>query len=184
VYYFQIRFSTSGQRMKPKYVALFATTVCVHALAGTPPALTPQAVKEDIWRIGAKATVQRLYAAHRWETVLEGIESGAPEWLGIVHDLAGGTDAGTSEDLQEALATALPHNPGAVLKLAGTEQFLSLDDICSAPFIEPEHAFLMRYLANARESLVRLKEQTVEDKRLKCLSQIEKELNEEERRRY
>jgi hypothetical protein len=76
VYYFQIRFSTSGQRMKPKYAVLFATTVCVHALAGTPPALTPQAVKEDIWRIGAKATVQRLYATHRWETVLEGIESG------------------------------------------------------------------------------------------------------------
>jgi hypothetical protein len=34
----------------------------------------------------------------------------------------------------------------------------------------------MRYLANAGESLVRLDEQPVEDKRLKCLSHIEKAL--------
>jgi hypothetical protein len=90
--------------------------------------------------------------------------------------LAEGTDAGTSEDLQESLATALPHDPGAVLKLAGAEQFLSLDAICSAPFIEPEEAFLMRYLANARALLASLNERAVEDKRLKCLSQIEKKL--------
>jgi hypothetical protein len=79
---------------------------------------------------------------------------------------------------------ALPKNPAAVLKLTGTKSFLSLDDVCAAPFIEPEHAFLMRYLTETRRSLANLKDKAVESKRLKFLSQIEKELNEEENRRY
>jgi hypothetical protein len=170
--------------MKPKYILLIAATVCTNALASNRSTLTPQSVTHDTRRIGAKAVVQQLYSSNRWETVLKKIESGDDAWLAVVEDLAEGTDAGASEDLQVTLARALPKNPGAVLKLTGTKDFLSLDDVCAAPFIEPEHAFLMRYLTETRRSLASLKDKAVESKRLKCLSQIEKKLNEEEKRRY
>jgi hypothetical protein len=163
-------------KMKPIYFLLIAAAVGANALASNHSVLTPQSVKDDTRRIGAKAVVQQLYSSNRWETVLKKIETGDDAWLAVVQDLAEGTDAGTSEDLQVTLARALPKNPGAVLRLTGTESFLSLDDVCAAPFIEPEHAFLMRYLTETRRSLASLNDTAVESKRLKCLSQIEQQL--------
>jgi hypothetical protein len=168
--------------MKPKNLLFLAATVCANALASTPSPLTPQSVTDDTKRIGATAVVHQLYSSKRWETVLKKMESGDDAWLALVKDLAEGTDAGTSEDLQETLARALPNNPATVLKLTGTRSFLSLEYVCAAPFIEPEHVFLMRYLTETRRSLANLKDQAVENKRLKCLSQIDKELNEEKKR--
>jgi hypothetical protein len=168
--------------MKTKYLTLLIATVCINSVASTPPALTPRAVKDDTKRIGAKAVVNKLYSSDRWQVVLKNIESGDATWLNVVGDLAEGTDAGTSEDLQVSLATALPKNPRGVLKVTGAKDFLSVDDICGAPFIEPEHTFLLRYLADARRSLGRLKDPEVEGKRVECLAQIDKVLAEEKAR--
>jgi hypothetical protein len=139
-------------------------------------ALTPQAIKAETTRIGAQATVQALVSRHQWETVLRKIEAGEAAWLDIVNDLAEGTDAGSSVSLQVRLAKALPKNPAGVLKVAGMNDLLSLDNICSGPFIEPEHAFMMRYLAQTRRSLVKLEDPAVEEKRVQCLSRIEETL--------
>jgi len=152
------------------------------AFAGEPLALTPQAITKDIENRGAKATVQKLISGKRprlWESVLQKIKTGGAPWLAVAKELADGTDAGTSEALQIALATALPKNPSGVLQLAGTQGFLSLEDICGAPFIEPEPTDLKRYLDKTRRSLNNLKDMKVEQKRVKCLNEIERVISEE-----
>jgi hypothetical protein len=169
-------------KMKPTYLALLLVAVYVNVFASMPPALTPKAVREDTRRIGAKAVVQKLYSANRWQALLKNVESGNASWLELVGELAEGTDAGTSEDLQVSLATALPKNPRGVLIVAGTKDFLSIRDICGAPFIEPEHAFLMRYLKNSQRALVALNDPTVEQKRIQCLSRIQQVLADEKDR--
>ena len=80
--------------------------------------------------------------------------------------------------MQIALATALPKNPGGVLRLADTQNFLSIQYLCGAPFIEPSHAFLMTYLKQARHALRKLNIPKIEEKRNTCLMEIDKALAE------
>ncbi len=138
-------------------------------------ALTPQAITKDIESNGAKATVQKLTSGRRprqWESVLRRIRTGDSSWLAVAGMLADGTDAGASEALQIALATALPKNPSGVLRLADTQSFLSLEDLCGAPFIEPELSYLKHYLVETRRSLSKLKDARVEQQRAKCLARL------------
>ncbi|HAT32298.1 MAG TPA: hypothetical protein DCW29_16050 [Janthinobacterium sp.] len=81
-----------------------------------------------------------------------------------------------------SLAIALPKNPAAVLHLADSKTMFALADVCGAPFIEPEHVFLLGYLRQTRRSLIELKDKTVEPKRIKCLARIESLLSEERAR--
>jgi hypothetical protein len=140
---------------------------------------------KDIKEHGARLTVQKLTTGKRprqWEALLQKIETGDPRWLAVARELADGTDAGTSEDLQVVLARALPKNPADVLRLADTQSFLSINDLCAAPFIEPEPAYLKRYLRETRRSLRILHDAAVEDRRKKCLARIEMVISEESSR--
>jgi hypothetical protein len=66
--------------------------------------------------------------------------------------LAAGTDAGTSQGLHVTLANALLKNPSGVLRLAGVQNFLSIDKLCSAPFIESKSEKISQYLSEARHA--------------------------------
>ena len=152
----------------------------VHAADGLP--LTPPAISDLVARDGAGPTVQRLVTNKRspqWDAVLRQVETGDDRWLAVARELSAGTDAGTSEGLQVALATALPKNPAGVLRLAGTQPFLSLTNLCSAPFIEPQPAFFRRYLSSTRKALLRLKDAAIESRRLECLAEIDKAMTEQ-----
>ena len=167
--------------MKMLPYCLLAAMACTPTIAGESLPLTSQAITKDIESNGAKVTVQKLISGkhqRQWELVLKKIKTGDSRWLAVAKGLADGTDAGTSESLQIALATALPRNPGGVLQLTGTQSFLSLEDICGAPFIEPEPAYLKRYLTETRQSLNNLRDARVEQQRTKCLAEIEKAISE------
>lgn len=137
--------------------------------------MSPQAISADIHIKGAKATVDWLNSSQRagaWSAVIRQIENGDPRWVMVAGELASGTDAGTSEDLQISLATALPKNPIAVLQLAEIQSFLSLKDLCGAPFIEPSQIFLKKYLKQAKRALRNLHDARVEARRSACLVEI------------
>jgi len=147
--------------------------------------INPESILDDILIIGAAATVKKLNNGEQpqWTEVLRMIETGDPRWLAVASGLAAGTDAATSEDLQVMLAKALPINPQGVLSLADSQTFLSIENLCVAPFIEPELDYLHRYLAETLESLRRLKAEAVEAKRKRCIAQIERVLAEESARK-
>jgi hypothetical protein len=157
--------------------------LCSPALAGGGASrMSPQEIAASVRANGAKATVDMLNSTPgtgEWESVLKQIKTGDPRWLALVADLAAGTDAGTSEALQTTLATALPKNPSGVLELADSRSFLSLTDLCSAPFIEPTHAYVVKYLKQARRALRNLNDPKVEPRRSACLAEIERTLAEE-----
>lgn len=156
--------------------------LCASACAAEPLTLTPQAITKYVEDNGAKAAVQKLIAGKRprqWESVLKKIKTGDSSWLAVAKKLADGTDAGTSEALLVALAIALPKNPSGVLQLADTQDFLSLKEICGAPFIEPESAYLRRYLVATKRSLSNLKDAKLEQQRTRCLAEINKAISTE-----
>lgn len=167
--------------MRARFVLLLATLLSTAAIAAGALAVSPDAILNDIRDNGAKATVQKLTGGRhpQWNSVLRKIESGDSRWLAVTRQLAAGTDAGTSEDLQVILARALPKNPAGVLALANSQTFLAIDDLCGAPFIEPEPAYLHRYLRQARHALMSLNDASVEEQRKKCLGQIERTIAEE-----
>ncbi len=144
----------------------------------------PDSLLTELAHSGAKAVVRRLScgAGSLWDAVLQKIESGDPRWLNVAAQLAAGTDAATSEALLVTLARALVKNPVGVLRLAGSQTFLSIEDLCGAPFIEPEPAYLRHYLNAAEHAVERLEERAIEEPRSKCLAQIKRIIAEENAR--
>lgn len=83
--------------------------------------------------------VAELSASKNWDTLVAAIASGNTMAIAIVPRLAKGTDAGTSEDLTISLAEALPTKATGEVLLTLTpdrQSILSVDRVCSAPFIE------------------------------------------------
>jgi hypothetical protein len=107
--------------------------------------------------VGAREVVRQLIGTGEkeghWETVLERAESGDREWIDVVGRLAAGTDAGSSTDVKVALANALPKNPAAVFKQAGSVPYLQVQDLCGGPFIEPELDYLKDFYARVKQAL-------------------------------
>lgn len=153
--------------------------VCCFAAASSESpksSLTSESIGQEVRTLGAKATVEKLNSGprpRRWDLVLDRIESGAVEWLGVAKDLSPGTDAGTSTGLRVTLARALPKNPGGVLALIDGK-VITVEYLCTAPFIEPEAAFLRRYLRDTKSALETLKDSTVDAYRRDCLQEIQR----------
>ncbi len=168
--------------MKLPYLLYAVAPLLFVLISSSAASVDPKAISKEIERHGAKATVARLTSsrhARNWESTLQHIETGDPDWLVVAANLADGTDAGTSEELQIALAIALPRNPPGVLNLAGTQSFLSIRDLCGAPFIEPTDEYLKHYLIDARRALQRLPyNSSIEQKKVQCLSEIDNAIEE------
>jgi hypothetical protein len=163
--------------MKKIFIScLLGTMLCAPAVASDLLALNPDAIAKDIDANGAKKTVQKLWGKDggRWDSAMRKVATGDQRWLDVAAKLAEGTDAGASEGLEVSLATALPINPKGVLKLIDTNPLFTFDSVCSAPFIEPTDAYLKSYLTKTQKMLKALKDDTVEQKRVGCLTQLDK----------
>ena len=163
--------------MRNPWLFLLLLMLCAPVEAAKPPPMSAQEIADYVRTNGAKATVDLLYSGARageWESVISHVQSGSSPWVAVAENLATGTDAGTSLDLQVSLALALPMNPRGVLRLAGTQGFLSLKDLCGAPFIEPSHSYMLKYLKRARRSLQSLHDAALQPQKAACLAQIDK----------
>ena len=118
--------------------------------------VSPAAIIADIGRDGAPKFVGRLSAeaGTQWKAVRAGIASGKDAWLGVARAIRPGVDAGTGEDLNTALATALRVNPAGVLRLVGPD--FPLTHVCDVPLIEPTDAQVAAWKRNALAALDRV----------------------------
>jgi len=88
----------------------------------------------DIKAHGSKATVVALWAnIDQWNEVIANIGRGRPEWLQVAIGLHPGSDADSSEMLDEAVFLALKPAPIAVLRLIKDQQF-SVTSVCGSKF--------------------------------------------------
>jgi hypothetical protein len=166
--------------MKPFSFFLLLLMLSQPLFARDAISLSPKAIIENIEHNGAKAVVDKLASGkhpRQWEKVLQKIETGNSHWLAVAKALSEGTDAGTSTDMIVTLARALPRNPSGVLLLVDgkpdAKTYFSIEELCSAPFIEPEDAYLNRYLIQTQLSLKKLHNRKVEMRRKECLARIE-----------
>ena len=139
---------------------------------------TASAVRAAISRDGARAVVQRFTQAHQFDRIVDLIGTGAPAWVRLAPLLAPGTDGATGEGLGIALAYALPRNAAAVLKVVSTAPYpptdavdivLSIDRVCSVPFIEPPPGANERYRNRAIAALDTVRDPRLLDRRRRCL---------------
>ncbi len=103
---------------------------------GAPPG-TPEALLEEIDRLGARTVVSELYEDdRRWDAVRSGVTAGSKAWLEVARRLKREAEtSGPGQDLTEAVASALERAPGPVLAVLDGESF-DADDVCSLNTIE------------------------------------------------
>jgi hypothetical protein len=104
--------------------------------AAAPPG-SPEALLQEIDRLGARAVVSELYEDdRRWEAVRSGVASGNRSWLEVARRLKREAEtSGPGQDLTEAVASALERAPGHVLAVLDGQSF-DADDVCSLNTIE------------------------------------------------
>ena len=135
---------------------LLASMVALLPTAGQEAALTPSppAIRDQIRHAGPKATVTRLDSDGNMDRVLDAIGTGNPQWIALTPLLAPGTDGADGEGLGIGLATALPINPSAVLRVAEPGNgVLGLLRVCGVPFIETTPESNETYVKRATAAL-------------------------------
>jgi hypothetical protein len=150
---------------------LFLVNSAVHAASPDAPALLA-----EINATGARQVIARLNARpnpNEWDAVVRQIRSGRSQWVDVAGGLAREADAGAAADLKISLAYALTKNPEGVLKLAGSQDFLKIEGLCGAPFIEPTDKFLRRYLTQAKRAVGEVQVPQLKSRKAACMAQLE-----------
>ena len=86
-------------------------------LSALPPG--PSQLLAKIEAVGPERAIAQWSKDGTFDRVLEGMETGRPEWLRLGVSLHGGTDAGYSEMLTLAAGVALEREPKAALSIWG-----------------------------------------------------------------
>jgi len=146
------------------------------ALPAFAGALSPDAVARDIDAHGARAVVARLFASGDYDRIMDKIDTGDARWIALVPKLSPGADAGLAEELPIALAFALPNNPRAVLSVLAGKDGFTVEDVCSAPFIEGTVKSIPAYVKHAKAALAHVDDPALAKLKMACMAQLEKAL--------
>ncbi len=115
----------------------------------------------------------RLDSNGQMDGVLDAIGSGDPEWIALAPLLAPGTDGADGEGFGIELATALPINPAAVLRIATPGNgILGLLRVCGVPFIESTPASDKSYVKQATAAVAEVSDPALKTLRDQCLAQL------------
>ena len=157
-----------GVRVAPLLLAALSTRA-----TAAPPG-SPEALLEEINRLGARAVVTELYEDdQRWDAVRSGVASGSRAWLEVARRLKREAEtSGPGQDLTEAVASALERSPGHVLAVLDGQSF-DADDVCSLNTIEDSlgsdfHAAL-RTVERRERAVASVTDRAVEARKRDCL---------------
>jgi hypothetical protein len=147
---------------------ILASTVCVAA------SLQPDKVLESISKQGAQAVVAALWeSGSQWNDVMVGVATGSQQWLKVAVALRPGTDAGASEELDEAVFLALKPSAAAVLQLLKSGRFETAT-VCSSNIgidYSPEKS--RRFIQERIRTLGNVNHTDTKAVRDQCLSQLQ-----------
>jgi hypothetical protein len=137
---------TAFHLRKAVQVASVSLALLASACMSAQVAPDPARIAGEIETQGARPAVASLDRDGQFDAVLDSIATGDAALVELAPRLAQGTDAGTSIGLTIALATALPKNPAAVLRVLDDGPVLGTAAVCGVPFIEPEPEEVKAYL--------------------------------------
>lgn len=97
---------------------------------------------------GSVAIVRKLHTgnAANWNMIMNKVAAGDAAWIRCAAEyILPGADGAAAEDIIISLAYGLQGNPTAVLAALGDDAGVSIESVCSLPFIEPDQGFLETY---------------------------------------
>lgn len=163
-----------GEVSIPECVLFLKTWKPISMSAASPD---PSHVKSDLQHLPAKKVISNLKKRGEFELILKRIDEGDAQWIALAPSLYKGTDAGDSEDIEIALATALPKNALAVLSALNGNTAISegqprIDKVCGVPFIEPTDRFIQKYLKESTAALKAVSDEKLLPLAKKCLGYL------------
>ena len=177
--------------MRPNFALLGAGFVALAgALAGATASAcaavtvpTASALNAEIDAKGPKEVVARLSAGHPgpdeqndWSRVTNQMALGRAAYIKLAPKLAPGTDAGTAEELEISLASALLKAPMTVLGVIDLkdEPLLGVSRVCGAPFIEGTITDLPGYRRRAKAAVSKVRAPELRVAKNACLTALGK----------
>lgn len=111
---------------------LFTVLLCITYNA-TANVIDSNDILKDLKSTSVNDEMQKINAQGEWQTVLNNIKTGKSKWLNVAKEIQTGTDAGTAEDLTEAVAFAIPNNAQGVLSILNDDSILNVNSVCVLP---------------------------------------------------
>jgi hypothetical protein len=140
--------------------------------AGRVMAIAPIEVLKLIQDHGAHAAAAKLWETKEWDQLIAGVASGESEWLAVVDELLPGTDAGSTSELFDAVAWALPKAPAHVLRLVSRNPS-DWGFVCSGPPVDfPPPGDSASYFRRANEAVAGVTNKELRRVRNECLKQL------------
>lgn len=116
--------------------------------------MTPERLWQAVKKDGVDEVAKKLSDKQRL-AINEGISRGDREWLYLASSLADSKDPKMHSDLLVSLATALPNNPGDVLKAA--QGHFEIDLLCAMPFPKASPVMLKSYYQKTQAALKKIR---------------------------
>ena len=135
--------------------ALCCVLTAAHAAAPLVASSTPSQVMSSIRERGGRDVLWTLWEQDKtFDALLTHVDRGETQWFDIWVELRKYSDAGASESIDMAFARAIQKAPTQVLRLIG--KGLSLEGVCTSPFIEPAPGVAEHYERKALRALRRV----------------------------
>lgn len=124
-----------------------------------------------IERDGSPAALKRIFDDTSQSSILlRGVARGTGGWLAVAAKLRPVSDAGASEELDLAVAEALPRSPAGVLRLLPAP--FAVARICGVPFVEQPVAESQSYRRRALAAVVSVRDHRLRSVRDQCLDAL------------
>jgi hypothetical protein len=135
----------------------------------------PSAIQQQIAQDGAARVLSRIYANKAiWVEVLRDIASGEEDWLDVANRLYPASDAGSREQLAQALGEALEHQPDKVLRVSVPIFGFA---VCAGPDVDDARYdsfdLSMAAIHNREVALLRVDGADLRKRRDSCLAELE-----------
>lgn len=141
---------------------------------------TPDEITSAVKAEGAEKVIRQIFESDAWQVhVYPGISSGDPQWLQVAKILRPSTDAGASEEMNNALSLALLKRPYAVLPVLKNLWWEKDIDICYFGWDSEFPDMTVRaYVNQLEKALGKTANEKNAELRKSCLKGIEKTRNE------
>ena len=159
------------------FAALAVVAATLHAQSTANGRVTAASVMALVQQKGASAALESLFEAPQWEPILDGIAGGGAGWLRVAGALRAVSDAGSSEDLDDAISEALGANATGVLLLL-KNGFVSAEDACYHYGFMTQRgtasmAKLQQFLARRRKAVSAVTDPRLTKAKAECLAALD-----------
>lgn len=167
--------------MTPRPVPYLAAAILLIVPFSSSAEISAEEARSLIADIGARGAMNAWWPTQTWQDIYDGIASGDIEWLQIAELLRRVSDAGSSEDLSDAISEALPKNPEVILRFVKDgkdfEEF-TVEGACFASPRSEKSSEALNYLKTAEHAVKNVDAPDLQDAKVRCLKSLDESLNE------